>query len=183
MILHLNLKTSLVVAAAMTFTAAYAQTMPKADYKAAKATISAAYKADKTACAPMKSNAKDVCMEEGKAKEKVALAELEYAYTGKPADMSKIAKAKAESAYAVAKEKCDDLAGNAKDVCVKEAKAVEVKALADAKMGKEIGAARKDASTDKLDADYKVAIEKCDALAGDVKASCITAAKVKFGKT
>ncbi len=32
--------------------------------------------------------------------------------------------------------------GNAKDVCVKEAKAVEIKALADAKMGKEIGAAK-----------------------------------------
>jgi len=183
MISHFNLKSSLVVAAILAFSAAQAQTMPKADYKAAKATISATYKADKAACAPMKSNAKDVCTEEAKAKEKVALAELEYAYTGKPADMTKVAQAKGTSAYAVAKEKCDDQAGNAKDVCVKEAKAIEVKALADAKLGKVVGEARKEATTDKRDADYKVAIEKCDALAGDAKASCITTAKTTFGKT
>ena len=91
--------------------------------------------------------------------------------------------AKAESSYAVAKEKCDDMAGNAKDVCVTQAKAVETKALADAKLGKEIGEAKKDAAADKLDADYKVAIEKCDAMAGDAKASCVAAAKANFGKT
>ena len=91
--------------------------------------------------------------------------------------------AKAESAYAVAKEKCDDQAGNAKDVCVKEAKAVETKALADAKMGKEIGEAKTDAAADKRDADYNVAVEKCNALAGDAKTSCTAAAKAKFGKS
>ncbi|MEI2678171.1 MAG: hypothetical protein V9G29_10180 [Burkholderiaceae bacterium] len=32
-------------------------------------------------------------------------------------------------------------------------------------------------------ADYKVAAEKCDALAGDAKAGCLTAAKARFGKT
>jgi hypothetical protein len=82
----------------------------------------------------------------------------------------------------VAKEKCDDKAGNDKDFCVKEAKAVETRALADAKMGKQIGEAKKEASEDKRDADYKVALEKCDALAGDAKASCIAAAKAKYGK-
>ena len=40
----------------------------------------------------------------------------------------KVLVAKAESAYAVAKERCDDKSGNAKDVCVKEAKAVESRA-------------------------------------------------------
>ena len=116
------------------------------------------------------------------AKDKVALAELEYGYTGKAADRNKVAVMKAESAYAVAKERCDDLAGNAKDVCVKEAKAVETKALADAKMGQEIGAAKKDAAADKRDAEYNVAIQKCDALAGDAKSSCVAAAKTEFGK-
>ena len=82
----------------------------------------------------------------------------------------------------MAKEKCDDQAGNAKDVCVQEAKAVETKALADAKMGREIGEAKVDASEAKRDADYKVAVEKCDAMAGDPKASCLDAAKLSFGK-
>ena len=67
-----------------------------------------------------------------KAKEKVALAELEYGYTGKVGDHRKWAEVKAKSAYAVAKEKCDDLAGNPKDVCVKEAKSGLVKGNADA---------------------------------------------------
>ncbi len=183
MIKRNTLKAALLAASLLALPLAYAATMSKADYKAGKTRISADYKSDKAACASQKANAKDICVEEAKAKEKVALAELEYGYTGKAADQNKVLVAKAESAYAVAKERCDDMAGNAKDVCVKEAKAIEIKALADAKLGKEIGAAKKDAAADKIDADYKVAIEKCDALAGDAKSSCVAAAKTKFGKT
>ena len=161
---------------------AYAQAMNKADYKASKTRISADYKADKAACKSLAGNAKDICLQEAKGKERVALAELEYGYTGKQADRDKVRVVKAESAYAVAKERCDDLAGNAKDVCVKEAKALEVKALADAKMGEEIGEARRDAAADKNDADYRVALEKCDAFAGDAKSNCVADAKAKFGK-
>jgi hypothetical protein len=177
-----GLRAALLAASVVALPAAYAATMTKADYAAGKSRISADYKTDKAACATQAGNAKDICMQEAKAKERVALAELEYGYTGKAADHNKVLVAKAESAYAVAKERCDDQAGNAKDVCVKEAKAVEIKALADAKMGKEIGEAKKDAAADKFDADYKVAIEKCDALAGDAKSSCVAAAKAKFGK-
>jgi hypothetical protein len=178
-----TLKAALLAACLLALPAANAATMTKADYKADKTRISADYKADKTACASQSGNAKDICMQEAKAREKIALAELEYGYTGKVADRNKVLVTKAESAYAVAKERCDDQSGNAKDVCVKEAKAVEIKALADAKLGKEIGEAKKDAAADKLDADYKVAIEKCDALAGDAKNSCVAAAKTRFGKT
>jgi len=176
------LRATLLAASLLALPAAYAATMAKSDYRAGKTRISADYKTDKAACASLKANAKDICVQEAKAKEKVALAEIEYSYTGKAADRTKVMVAKAESAYAVAKERCDDKSGNAKDVCVKEAKAVEIKALADAKLGKEIGEARKDAAADKLDADYKVAIEKCDALAGDAKNNCVAAAKTKFGK-
>ena len=177
-----TLKAALLAASLLALPVAFAATMTKADHRDGKTRISAEYKADKAACASQTSNAKDICMQEAKAKEKVALAELEYGYTGKAADRNKVLVAKAESAYAVAKERCDDKSGNAKDVCVKEAKAVEIKALADAKMGKEIGEARKDSAAEKLDADYKVAIEKCDALAGEPKNSCVAAAKTKFGK-
>lgn len=175
---------SLVVAALFALPlAVQAQTMTKPDYTAAKTRISADYKGDKAACASMAGNNKDICVEQAKGKEKVARAELEYSYTAKDTDRNKVLVAKAESTYAVAKERCDDKAGNAKDVCRSEAKAVETKALAQAKLGKEIVSAEKDASTDMKDADYKVAIEKCDALAGDAKASCVAAAKAKFGKS
>ncbi len=177
-----TLKFTLLAAGLMALPLAQAATMTKADYNAGKTRISADYKAGREACEPMSGNAKDVCMQEAKGKEKVARAELEYAHTGKAADRNKVLVAKAESAYEVAKERCDDQAGNAKDVCVKEAKALETRALADAKMGKEINEARKDAVADKRDAEYNVAIEKCDAMAGDAKSGCIASAKEKFGK-
>ncbi|MDP3651908.1 MAG: hypothetical protein Q8R67_09520 [Rhodoferax sp.] len=133
---HSTLKTALIVAALLALPVAQAATMTRDDYKAGKDRISADYKADKAACAPLAGNAKDVCVEEAKAKEKVARAELEYSYTGKPADQTKVMEVKAKTAYAVAKEKCDDLKDKDKDVCIKDAKAAEAKALADIKMGK-----------------------------------------------
>lgn len=175
-------KLALLTALLLALPVTQAAVMAKADYQSAKSRIKADYKSDKAACNAQTGNAKDICVEEGKAKEKVALAELEAGYTGKATDRTKVLVAKAESSYAVAKERCDDLTGNPKSVCVKEAKAVEVKALADAKLGKEIGEARKDATADKRDADYKVAIAKCDALAGDAKSSCVASAKTTYGK-
>ena len=177
-----NFKASLIVAGLLALPVAQAATMTKDAYKSGKDGISSQYKTDKAACDSKSANAKDVCVIEAKAKEKVARAELEYGYTGKAGDATKVQEVKAKTAYAVAKEKCDDQTGNAKDVCRKEAKAVEVKALADMKMGKQIGEAKKDAATDKRDADYKVAAEKCEALAGDPKTGCMNAAKAKFGK-
>jgi hypothetical protein len=182
MIHRFNSKTSLALAALLALPVAQAANMSKADYRADKARIGASYKIDKAACASLSGNAKDICLEEAKAKEKVTRAELEFNYSGKPGDQTKVLVAKAKSAYAVAKERCDDMAGNAKEVCVKEAKAAETTALADAKMGKQIREARKDATEDKRDADYKVAVQKCDALAGDAKAGCVAAAKGNFGK-
>jgi Iap family predicted aminopeptidase len=179
---HPGFKLALLAAALLALPVAHAATMSKVDYASGKTRINADAKADKAACDAQSGNAKDICVEQAKAKEKVALAELHYSYTGKPADHNKVLVAQAESSYAVAKERCDDLAGNPKDVCVKEAKAVEVKALADAKMGQEIGAAHHDAMSDKRDADYNVAVEKCGALAGDAKSSCLATAKTSYGK-
>jgi hypothetical protein len=162
---------------------AQAQVMTKADLAQGKARVEAQYKTDKTACGSMAGNAKDVCLEQAKAGERVGLAELEYSNSGKAGDRTLLMVAKAESAFAVAKEKCDDKAGNVKDVCVEEAKAIETKALADAKLGQQVDEAAKTAAQTTLDADYKVAIEKCDALAGDAKTGCTAAAKSKYGKT
>ena len=180
--MNTSFKASLVVAALMALPMAQATTVDKAQYKSAKDRISAEYKTDKAACNSMSGNAKDICIEEAKGKEKIARADLQYGYTGKPADQNKLLKVKAHAAYEVAKEKCDDKTGNDKDVCRKEARATEMHALADAKMSKQIGEAKKDAVEDKRDADYKVAAEKCDAMTGDAKSGCIATAKTKFGK-
>jgi hypothetical protein len=179
----LTLKTSCLIVALLVWPAAQAATLGRDDYKAGKTRISADYQIDKKACSALTDNAKDVCIEQAKAKEKVARAELEFSYTARAADQNKVRVVKAKAAYAVAKEQCDDQAGNARDVCVKEAKAAEVKALTDAKMGQEIAEVRQDGAQDKRDADYKVALEKCDAMAGLAKTTCVTDAKALFGKS
>ncbi len=180
--LRFNLKASIVLAAMFCLPVAQAALTSKDDNKAAKTRIAADYKTEKAACAPMSGNVKDVCVEEAKAREKVALAEAEFAHTGSTSDSNKVIVAKAESAYAVAKEKCDDKSGNDKDVCVKEAKAIEAKALADVKLSKKIDTAVKDDVQTKRDADYKVGIEKCDSMSGDAKNTCVANVKATFGK-
>jgi hypothetical protein len=180
---HLStLRATLAATAVLLLPLAHAANLPKAEYGNRKTAISADYKTDKAACSSQSGNAKDICVEEAKAKEKVARAELEFSYSGKTKDHSRVGVAKADAAFSVAKEKCDDLAGNPKSVCREEAKTVHTKALADNKLGKEVGEARSDAAQTKRDADYKLAAEKCDALAGDAKAQCVTTAKSTFGK-
>jgi hypothetical protein len=152
------------------------------------------YKTDKAACDSLSGNAKDICVEDAKGKEKVAKADAEAAYQNTPKARESARMARADAAYEVAKEKCDDLAGNPKDVCVKEAKAAHVRATADAKVDRVAADARKDtaektadaqrtAASDKNEANYKVALEKCDALAGAAKDTCVREAKARFGKS
>jgi molybdenum-dependent DNA-binding transcriptional regulator ModE len=164
------------------FGAAQAQPMGAADVTAAQDRIGATYRVAREACNQLSSNAKDICVEEAKGQEKIGRAELQYNRSRKPEDMARLATARAEAAYEVAKERCDDRAGNDKDVCMEQAKAAQVRAKSDAKVSKETGEITREAAADRRDADYQVAAEKCDALAGDAKSACLTAAKARFGK-
>ena len=167
--------------------------MSRDAYKAEKEKIEAQYKADKAQCATMSGNAKDVCKEEAKGKDNVGKANLEAEYknTDKARYNARIAKANAD--YEVAKEKCDDVSGNQKDVCMKEAKAMRTKEKANAKVAKvdsstvhdtanKRAEARTDARKDTREAEYKVAAEKCDALSGAAKDQCVKDAKAHYGK-
>lgn len=151
-------------------------------------------KMDKEACSSRSGNAKDICLAEANGREKVAKADAEAAYKNTPTAREDARTTRAEATHNVAKEKCDELSGNSKDVCVKEADAALVKAKADAKVDRvtadthqnaatKQAEVRKEADKDKRDADYNVAIEKCDALAGSAKDTCVSNAKVQFGKS
>lgn len=161
----------------------------KAHYDAIVERADAQYKTAKDNCKDLKDNAKDVCEKEVKLEQTRTKAEAKAHYEGTVKANSNAMKDIAGAEYDLAKEKCDDLDGNAKDVCVKEAKADKKKAEADAKANKKIAEkradaaeARQDAQEDKMDADYKVDKEKCDALSGDQKDACQDAAKKKYGK-
>ena len=193
-----NLMISLLAAAGIAFAgvagAADNKTMSRDAYKAQKDRVEAQYKADKERCSSMTGNAKDVCQAEVKGQEKVAKAELEanYKNTDKARNDARVAKADAD--YDVAKEKCDDLSGNQKDVCVKQAKAAHTQAKSGAKVAKvdrktsantadKRADVRKEARDDTRDAQYKVAVEKCDAMSGAAKDQCVKDAKMHYGKT
>jgi hypothetical protein len=95
--------------------------------------IEADYKAAKAKCDTMQGNAKDVCQKEAKGHEKVAKAELAAKANPSARNERKVAEAKAEATYDVAKEQCDDMKGNEKDACQKDAKAKHEQAKADIK--------------------------------------------------
>jgi len=196
---------SITLALGLAFSAgAMAENMSDNAYQAAKDRIVAEYKSDKANCEPLAANIRDICMAEAKGKENIAKAELEARRKDTPKNHYDVHAAKAEAAYAVAKEKCDDKAGNAKDICMKEAKAVETRAKADAearmkatkadkkaskqstdahiKAEEKKGDAKHEAAVEKRDANYEVAKEKCDNFSGEAKLNCVDQAKRKFGK-
>lgn len=160
--------------------------LSKDEYKSQKDRIEADYKMAKERCDALKDNAKDICQQEAKGNEKIAKAELDARNKGTDKARKEAAEAKIDAQYEIAKEKCDDLKGNDKDVCVKDAKAVEQRAKADLKAGS-VGATasvddRKDAREDAKDAQYAAAKERCDALSGDTKDKCQADVKSRYGK-
>jgi hypothetical protein len=183
----------LILTAALSFAfAGSVMAMSKEDYKAGMTKVSADYKVNKDKCSALSANAKDICISEAKGMEKVSKAELESQYKPSPKNTEKVALAKGDAAYDTAKEKCDDLKSDTKDVCVKEAKAAHIKANQDAKVVKvsattqqeqsaKIAEAKKDATSEKREADYKVAAERCDSLTGASKDSCMSTAKNQYG--
>jgi len=200
--LHISLLT---LALGFAFSAGtMAQGMSEIDYKDSKDKIAETYKSNKASCDALSGNPKDICEADAKGREKVSLAELEATYKPSSETHYQLRVAKAEADSAVAKERCDDLAGNAKDVCVKKAEAAETTAKADAEVqmktseanataneksgearsdaSSETADARKDAAEQKLDAQYKVAKEKCDTFADDAKDRCLDEAKARFEK-
>jgi len=201
---NLNIS-AIALAIGLAFSAgAMAEGMPKDQYKATGKSIDADYKTAKAACGALAGNANDICEAEAKGKKSLAHAELDANYKPSAKALYNVRVAKADAEYSVAIQKCDDIAGNDKDVCVKEAKAAKVRGRADAKAQMETtkadavatdktvdanakatektNEARKDASAAKHDADYAVAKEKCDVLAGNAKDQCLNDAKLRFGQ-
>jgi hypothetical protein len=78
------------------------------------------------------SNAKGICTEQAAGERRVALAELEYRRSGAQDDRVRLEVAKADAAYDVAKQKCDEATPNANSICIEDAKAEATRAKAEA---------------------------------------------------
>lgn len=113
----------------------------------------------------------------------IGAALIGFSFSAVAADPAyKAAKSQAEAVYDKEIERCDTLSGNDKDVCVKAAKAKHTGAEADAKAQHKASDARKDANEDKLEADYKLAKERCDNFSGSEKDACQERAKAKYNQ-
>ena len=93
-------------------------------------------------------------------------------------DQYKSEKQRIEQDAKAAREKCKDMKGNAKDVCMAEAKGQEKVAKAELELKqKDTPKNRYDVAAAKADADYNVAKEKCDDMKGKEKDACQKDAK------
>ena len=154
----------------------------KANYAAANDKAAADYKMASAQCDGITGNPKDICIAQAKAARIQAESMATAQYKGTVSARTSARKDIADANYNVDKAKCASQNGNAQDVCLKQAKATMVAAKADATADKKVVDARADANDDKLAADYKVALEKCDALAGPGKDACFASAKSQYGK-
>jgi hypothetical protein len=164
------------------FAASAATPEAKAAYEQAKDMAEATYKAASAKCDVITGNPKDVCVAEAKAVRVRTEQEASAAYKNTLKAYTQARLKIASANYDLDKVKCASLTGNDKDVCVQQAKATLTAAQADAKADKKAIEARTDARDDKRTAEYKVALEKCDAFAGAVKDNCVSAAKTQYGK-
>jgi hypothetical protein len=147
-------------------TAFAADAMSREAYKAEKDRIEAEYKAAKEKCDKLSGNAEDVCQVQAKGTRRIAEAELDARNKNTPRAQEDVKKVRADVDYDVAKEKCDDLAGNAKDSCQKDAKAVHARAVSNVRASSPGPTTAADTT-------------RCDRLTGDARAACLADARAK----
>ena len=93
------------------------------------------------------------------------------------------ARASAQSTYEAAARRCDALHGNARDVCLAEAKEARTKREQNAEAAYQATPkARAHAQEEIADAHYKVARERCDERSGNDRDVCVKVAKAERAK-
>lgn len=122
-------------------------------------------------------------------------AESEFAAMESATEQSRadLATARTEALYATEAQRCRTLAGNDRDVCLKEAERTRAEAISESKLARDtaeanqtatdtVADAREEAADTMQDADYGLAVEKCDGYSGDVRNACIEQAKADFAQ-
>ena len=96
--------------------------MTKAEFKAEKQRIAIEYKSAIQRCKTLVGNQRDVCKQQAKGRVSVAKAQLKARAEPSARQDYKVRMARANAANAVARERCDDLVGEARTVCRQRAK-------------------------------------------------------------
>ena len=181
---------SAIAAVSLLFSAGVpAQNMSHADYQTRYEKIGAQSKVAQVACRSFAGNIRDICLAEAKGSEAVAQAELKAAYEPGGKSRYDVSITRAQADYRIAREKCDDKSGNAKDVCIEEAWTAQVSADADARSQLRASSTSaplqpdpkavevRDRESEKSRAAAFAATKaRCDTYAADAKARCLKSA-------
>jgi hypothetical protein len=114
-------------------TGTIAQSMSKEEHAARREGINVEYQSSRSGCDSHSGNARAVCMAEAMGRAKIAKAELEALYKPGPTTLYKARIARSDAAYSVAWQRCNELAGTLKNVCIQKARSAETIAMAGAK--------------------------------------------------
>lgn len=104
--------------------------MTRFEFELETARIASTFTHARAACDALTSNTRDICVEEARAVQAIAHAELAFRRSGHLSDAAAIPVVRAEARYAVARERCDEQAGADKARCLAAAKAAQASALA-----------------------------------------------------
>lgn len=190
--MKLNVLTLSIVAATAAFSMS-SQSFAASEYSKAKDVLQGDKKAWLAKCDIKTGADKSLCKVEAKGAYDIALAELKVKYEPSAKHSESLRVTRAEVEYDIAKEKCGQLSGNQKDVCMKDAKTALVAAKANAKTARvsseakanaaeKVAEVRADGAKDTNDAAYAAAKERCDTYSGDAKDRCVAEVKARFGK-
>lgn len=181
----------IVTVAALANTGVWAQPAPQSaeEYKAAVTRADADYRVARERCNTAAGTSKAICVAEAKAAEKRAKADAVVAHKNTDQARYDARVEYAEADYMVAKERCREQGGNARDICMEEARAAEVKAKADAKASAPEASAPKDSDPGQdvvqsretpptaQTGERAAARAQCDTMSGNARDECITAAE------
>lgn len=113
-----------VLAAALGSAGAAVGQMSSSEHEAKRIEIQAKYRDARVRCAAERGNAREICEASVTAEERVALADLESAFSGTAAARERARLERIESAYSVSLQRCDDREVADRKRCHDEAAAV-----------------------------------------------------------
>ncbi|MFH1815083.1 MAG: hypothetical protein ABIF28_13115 [Pseudomonadota bacterium] len=155
--------------------------MSRFEFELETGRIASTFTHARAVCDELTSNTKDICVEEARAVQAVAHAELAFRRSGHVADAATVPVVRAEAAYAVARERCDEQVGADKARCLAVAKAAQASALADAR-GAAGGRVAQTPVNTRRDAEYQRSVAKCEAMASDTRSHCLTTVRKNAGR-
>jgi hypothetical protein len=145
----------------------------------------ATYAADARHCrqdSDNKGGARAICLAQAKAMHKKATAEAVAHWRNTVQARTDARIAAADADHDVAGVRCKAGPRQARDACMREARAERLAATADARSDLRVTESRNRDKEARKKAYYRTARERCDALAGAAKEACMTLARAQYGE-